>query len=102
MPRPRRPGSRSPPTSHATPGVGRTPRSTTSAPSLAIPADKAAWSNGPDRRVSRPTRKHSAGRARAAARPSAMTNSAPNSALATPRMPSVPNRSPTTGYRLEY
>src|SRR5579864_6233574 len=90
------------PASHATPGVGRTPRSTTSAPSLAIPADNAAWSRGPDLLVSRPTRKHWAGSARAAARPSAMTNSAPNSALATPRMPSVPNRSPTIGYRLEY
>ena len=43
-----------------------------------------------------------AGRARAAARPRARTSSAPSSALATPRMPSVPNRSPTTGYRLEY
>ena len=45
------------PSARPPPGVGRTPRSTTSAPSLASPADRAAWSSGPERRVSRPTRK---------------------------------------------
>ena len=53
----------------ATPGVGSTPRSTTSAPSEARPAEKAACRSGPERRVSRPTTKVRAGRTRAAARP---------------------------------
>jgi hypothetical protein len=39
---------------HATSGVGTTPSSTTSAPSLANPAANAASSIGPERRVSRP------------------------------------------------
>src|SRR5579862_1654872 len=40
---------------NATPAVGRTPRSTTSAPSDAMPAESAACSIGLERRVSRPT-----------------------------------------------
>ena len=88
----------------ATPGVGSTPRSTTSAPSLASPADKAAWSRGPERRVSRPTRKRRrpAGRGPRPARAPGPARRV-SSALATPRTPSVPNRAgATTGYRLEY
>ena len=40
--------------SAATPGVGNTPTSRTSTPSLARPAASAACSKGPDARVSRP------------------------------------------------
>src|SRR3954451_20441657 len=49
---------------------------------------------GPERRVSRPTTKGtSVPSTRAAARPSAVTSSDVSSTLATPRTPSVPNRS---------
>src|SRR4051794_19946241 len=94
----------------ATPGVGSTPRSPTSAPSVARPADRAACRSGPDKRVSRPMRNR--GRCpplrgplgplamtRAAARPRARTNSGVRSALATPRTPSVPNRRVTEDRR---
>src|SRR5215210_6899499 len=81
--------------SQATPGVGSTPTSTTSAPSVARPADRAACSRGPEMRVSRPTRNGPSPRTRAAARPRARTNSGVSSALAMPRTPSVPNRSVT-------
>src|SRR5581483_11770939 len=84
----------------ATPGVGRTPRSMTSAPSVARPADSAAWSSGPDRRVSRPTTKAGVGSTRATARPSASASSAVSSSLATPRTPSVPKRAGATGSAL--
>src|SRR5688572_1206840 len=47
---------------------------------------------GPERRVSRPTRKRRPGSTRAAARPRASTSSGVSSTLATPRTPSVPNR----------
>ena len=90
----------------ATPGVGSTPRSTTSAPSVASPAEKAAWSSGPERRVSRPTTKVGAGRTRAVARPRASASSAVSSSFATPRTPSVPKRpgaiSVPLAYRFEY
>ena len=93
----------------ATPGVGSTPRSTTSAPSVARPAENAAWNRGPERRVSRPTTKVGAGRIRAVARPRARASSAVSSSLATPRTPSVPKRAGTwvallraLDYRLEY
>src|SRR5580658_3125700 len=76
----------------ATPGVGSTPRSMTSAPSASRPAEKAAWSSGPERRVSRPTTNVGAGSTRAAARPRASASSAVSSSLATPRTPSVPKR----------
>ena len=39
---------------HATSGVGTTPSTVTSAPSLARPAASADSSSGPERRVSRP------------------------------------------------
>src|SRR5262249_53517760 len=78
----------------ATPGGGSTPTRTTSAPSLHNPATSAASSNGPERRVSRPTTNGwSAPITRAAAPPSAVTTSGVRSRLATPRIPSVPNRS---------
>ena len=80
----------------ATPGVGSTPRSTTSAPSVASPAERAAWSRGPERRVSRPTTKVGAGRIRAVARPRASASSAVSSSFATPRTPSVPKRAGAT------
>src|SRR5664280_29798 len=86
--------------SQARAGVGRTPTSTTSAPSLARPADRAAWSIGPERRVSRPTRKVVAVMWRAMARPRASTSSGVRSTFATPRTPSVPNRVVTTGLPL--
>src|SRR5580698_8197359 len=76
----------------ATPGVGSTPRSMTSAPSVASPADSAACSSGPERRVSRPTTKAGAGSMRAVARPRARASSAVNSSFATPLTPSVPKR----------
>src|SRR5690606_5573770 len=76
---------------HATAGVGTTPSSTTSTPSLASPAASAASSMGPDRRVSRPTAQRSPPSTRAAARPRARASSGVSSALATPRTPSVPN-----------
>src|SRR5690606_14288270 len=75
----------------ATAGVGTTPSSTTSTPSLARPAASAASSMGPDRRVSRPTAQRSPPSTRAAARPRARASSGVSSALATPRTPSVPN-----------
>src|SRR5580698_2789890 len=84
----------------ATPGVGSTPRSTTSAPSAARPAEKAAWSRGPERRVSRPTTNVGAGNVRAEARPSANASSAVSSSLATPRTPSVPKRAEPTADRV--
>src|SRR6476469_3312952 len=77
---------------HATPGVGSTPRSRTSAPSDASPAASAPSSMGPDSRVSRPTRKGPPSTL-APARPSATVNSGVSSTLATPRTPSVPNLS---------
>ena len=55
------------------------PRSTTSAPSAASPAERAAWRRGPERRVSRPTRKAGAPSTRAAARPRASASSAVSS-----------------------
>src|SRR5919206_566243 len=71
-----------------------TPASTTSAPSAARPAARAASSIGPDRRVSRAsTNGRSAPRTRAAARPSANASSGVSSTLARPRTPSVPKRS---------
>ena len=45
--------------SQATPGVGSTPRSATSAPSAISPADRAAWRRAPETRVSRPIRNRS-------------------------------------------
>src|ERR1700722_1062359 len=86
------PGSRRRAATVATPGVGNTPRSKTSAPSVASPADRAAESMGPERRVSRPTTKPCAGRTRAVARPMARASSAVSSSFATPRTPSVPKR----------
>ena len=86
--------------SQARAGVGRTPTSTTSAPSLASPADRAACSMGPDRRVSRPIRKVVAVMVRATARPRARTRSVVSSTLAIPRTPSVPNRVLATGLPL--
>src|SRR5260370_36344155 len=78
---------------NATVGVGTTPASSTSAPSEQMPATRAASISGPDRRVSRPiTNGVSVPRTRAAARPRAVTSSGVSSRLATPRMPSVPNR----------
>ena len=77
--------------SHATAGVGATPRVVTCAPSAARPATSAASSSGPDSRVSRPTTNRSAPSTRAAARPSASTTSGVRSRFATPRTPSVPN-----------
>ena len=64
----------------------------TSAPSAARPAEKAAWRSGPERRVSRPTTNVGAGRTRAAARPRASASSGVSSSFATPRTPSVPKR----------
>src|SRR5262249_35053208 len=79
--------------SAATAGVGSTPARSTSAPSAHRPATSAASSIGPERRVSRPTTN---GRVvpstRAAARPTPVTSSGVSSRLASPRMPSVPNR----------
>ena len=89
----------------ATPGVGSTPRSTTSAPSVARPAEKAAWSSGPERRVSRPTTKVGAGRMRAAARPRASASSAVSSSFATPADAvgaEAGRRHRVACYRLEY
>src|SRR5581483_1504720 len=81
---------------YAAPGVGRTPASTTPAPSAASPAASAASSIGPDRRVSRAsTNGRSAPSTRAAARPSASASSGVSSTLARPRTPSVPKRSVT-------
>ncbi len=82
--------------SQARAGVGSTPTSTTSAPSLIRPADRAACSRGPERLVSRPIRKVAAEMVRAMARPRANVSSGVNSTLATPRTPSVPNRVVTT------
>src|SRR5579875_130734 len=79
-----------------------TPTSSTSAPSLASPAESAACSIGPDRRVSRPTTKRlgrlpdawpKRPRTLAAALPSAKTAPGASSSLAKPLTPSVPNRS---------
>src|ERR1035437_6778145 len=81
-------------------GVGRIPTSMTSAPSPASPAERAAWSIGPERRVSRPTTKDVARSFRAVARPRARTSSGESSALATPRTPSVPNRARPIGLPL--
>src|ERR1700677_3070991 len=86
--------------SQASVGVGATPTSITSAPSLASPADSAACSMGPERRVSRPTRKVGAVMLRATARPRASTNSGVSSAVAMPRTPSVPHRVLATGLPL--
>src|SRR5215216_5528199 len=74
----------------ATPGVGRTPRSTTSAPPLAAPAHRALASISPERRVSRPMRILSP-KAREAARPRRRASSGSRALFATPRTPSVPN-----------
>jgi hypothetical protein len=79
------------PPAWATPGVGSTPRSTTSAPSDARPAASAAASSPPDRRVSRPMYQRAPPSTRAADRPSRRANSGVSSTLATPRTPSVPN-----------
>ena len=80
-------------------GAGRPPRRWAARPGrprrpprTARPADSAACSSGPERRVSRPTRKAGAGSTRAAARPRPSASSAVSSALATPRTPSVPKR----------
>src|SRR5271165_1552666 len=86
--------------SQARAGVGRTPTSTTSAPSLARPAPRAACSMGPDLRVSRPIRKAVAVMVRAMARPRARTSSGVSSVLALPRTPSVPNQVRDTGLPL--
>ena len=84
-------GTASMPARKATAGVGTTPRSTTSTPSVARPAARAAASNGPDRRVSRPISHRDPPSTRAAARPSVSASSGVSSWLATPRTPSVPN-----------
>ena len=98
-PRSRRPVRRDPRAMCATPGVGITPTSTTSAPSAQIPATSAASIIGPERRVSRPTTKGcSAPMTRTAARPSAVTSSTVSSSFATPRTPSVPKRRVMTAY----
>src|SRR5437870_766950 len=67
-----------------------------------MPAARAASSIGPDRRVSRPIRKGLPfwPSTRAAARPRARTSSGVSSVLATPRRPSVPNRSVMKGLAL--
>src|SRR5262245_55920750 len=85
---------------NATAGVGATPRSSIETPSLAKPAHNAACNIGPEIRVSRPTAIVDAPSTRAAARPSASTSSGVRSTLATPRTPSVPNRSVTRRLRL--
>src|SRR5437867_9606000 len=85
----------------AAPGVGSTPASSTSAPSEASPAARAASSIGPDRRVSRARRKGDpVPNTRAAARPRASANSGVSSTLASPRTPSVPKRRVTPGLPL--
>src|SRR5215210_7277700 len=76
--------------SAATPGVGRTPRSTTSAPPLAAPAHRAQASISPESRVSRPTRILPP-KAPEAASPRRRASSGRRPLLATPRTPSVPN-----------
>src|SRR5437899_5609797 len=81
-------------------GVGSTPHKRTSAPAESSPADSAASSRSPERRVSRTM--STAGRACrdrkavAAARPSRSAISGVSSRLAIPRTPSVPNRRGTT------
>src|SRR5215213_10231686 len=87
------PGTPSASEMKATPGVGRTPRRCTATPSAAKPAARAASRRGPEMRVSRPTTTRSPPSTRAAARPRARESSGVSSVLATPRMPSVPNRS---------
>src|SRR5262249_19684721 len=78
----------------ATPGGGGTPTRPASAPSLRSPAPSAASGSGAARRGARPAADgRSVPSTRAAARPSAVTSSGVRSRLATPRMPSVPNRS---------
>ena len=77
----------------ATAGVGSTPSSSTSTPSAAKPATSAASSSGPERRVSRPMTMRGPPSTRAAARPRASAYSTVSSVFATPRTPSVPNRS---------
>src|SRR5260370_28615624 len=83
---------------NATVGVGTTRASSTSDRSEQMPATRAASTSGADRRVSRPiTKGRSVPSTRAAARPKAVTSSGVSSRLATPRMPSVPNRRVTVG-----
>jgi len=78
------------------PGVGRMPKSITSAPLASKPSVRAACKTGPDARVSLPTTKTGAERlfppkTRAAAAPSERTKASVIGSLpANPRMPSVP------------
>src|SRR5262245_37754820 len=81
----------------ATAGDGATPSRRTSTPADVNPAMRAASSIGPDRRVSRPTTMRSMRNTLAEARATARATSAVSSVLATPRMPSVPKRSPVMG-----
>src|SRR5581483_1563009 len=87
---------------YATAGVGTTPALVTTAPSPDAPCASSASIHVPDSRVSRPTRKRSAGRAAGGCGPaaSARTSAAPSRRTvggssgycpATPRTPSVPN-----------
>ena len=84
--RPRSPrrARRPPPLNHAAAGVGATPSSTTSTPSAASPAASAPSSTGPDSRVSRAMTHVDDGKRRAAARPSASTNSGVSSSKRAP------------------
>ena len=75
-------------------GVGTTPTTLTFTPRLVAPAAIAATNMSPDRRVSWPTTIEPPGPTSrcAVARPSANAVVGLRSTLATPRMPSVPNR----------
>jgi hypothetical protein len=78
----------------ATAGVGRIPAWSTRAPPEQSPATKAASNMGPETRVSRASRYVPRPRTAAAARPTDRANSGRRVRLATPRIPSVPNRLP--------
>ena len=82
------------PAMNARAGVGTTPTTCASTPRLVAPATMADTNMSPDRRVSCPTTIDSPRPASrcATARPRAKASVGLRSTLATPRMPSVPNR----------